>query len=460
MKSGPAGGNRPGHDSESARRKAAGAGVEIPVLRAVYVAPRTRFIGFRPPWNQRRTEAVTSAYGAAQPRCSPMRTSGRIRSIDFWRGVVLLAIFIDHVPGNALTGITPRNFGFSDAAEAFVFLSGLVLAYVSWPRIADGRIGAVVRRCLARAGELYLVQVSLSLAAMVIFAVAYKAGGGEMMISDANRGEFFAHPNRGLIGLVLLTYQFGYFNILSVYVVVMVMAAGMFLLLARSVFLALAVSAAIYLGARLGLMLPSWPVPYTWFLNPFAWQLLFTLGMIAGAAMRTGPVPYSRPLFVGACLYLLSALVVTTAGFGFAPDLPAHVWPFLDADKGILGSARLLHFLCLAYVISQIRLGELLLKLRGAGAVAVLGQQSLSVFAAGSLLSAVGQAVLGLAEPYRSNPLAFGAIGVATVCAGVTVLVGLARYLTWQQAKGTALRPAQPDGALAGRVRERSSPAS
>jgi hypothetical protein len=46
----------------------------------------------------------------------------RIPEIDFWRGFALVVILVDHVPWNGLDYLTPRNFGFSDAAEAFVFL--------------------------------------------------------------------------------------------------------------------------------------------------------------------------------------------------------------------------------------------------------------------------------------------------------------------------------------------------
>ena len=55
-----------------------------------------------------------------------MMNANRIRDIDFWRGAVLIAILIDHIPGNPLENLTPRNFGLSDSAEAFVFLSGPV----------------------------------------------------------------------------------------------------------------------------------------------------------------------------------------------------------------------------------------------------------------------------------------------------------------------------------------------
>ncbi|MBM3577754.1 MAG: hypothetical protein FJX40_08830 [Alphaproteobacteria bacterium] len=53
----------------------------------------------------------------------------RIEAIDFWRGAALVTILINHIPGNILGNFTPRNFGFSDSAEAFVFLSGLSVAH-------------------------------------------------------------------------------------------------------------------------------------------------------------------------------------------------------------------------------------------------------------------------------------------------------------------------------------------
>ena len=43
--------------------------------------------------------------------------ANRVRDIDFWRGAVLIAILIDHIPGNPLENWTPRNFGLSDSAR-------------------------------------------------------------------------------------------------------------------------------------------------------------------------------------------------------------------------------------------------------------------------------------------------------------------------------------------------------
>ena len=45
--------------------------------------------------------------------------------IDAFRGAALVMILIDHIPGNPYEALTLRNFGFSDAAEAFFVMSGV-----------------------------------------------------------------------------------------------------------------------------------------------------------------------------------------------------------------------------------------------------------------------------------------------------------------------------------------------
>src|SRR5260221_8610974 len=70
--------------------------------------------------------AVTAVAAAAATALS----SDRDYRIDFFRGLALLIIFIDHIPENVFALITLRNFGFSDAAEIFIFLSGYSAGYV------------------------------------------------------------------------------------------------------------------------------------------------------------------------------------------------------------------------------------------------------------------------------------------------------------------------------------------
>ena len=94
-------------------------------------------------------------------------SANRIRDIDFWRGAVLIAILIDHIPGNPLENWTPRNFGLSDSAEAFVFLSGLSVGLIYLPRAFKYGLEPVAGGCLKRALKLYGVHIALTVAALV-----------------------------------------------------------------------------------------------------------------------------------------------------------------------------------------------------------------------------------------------------------------------------------------------------
>src|SRR5262245_29417905 len=96
----------------------------------------------------------------------------RIDGIDFWRGLALLMIFIDHVPENVFQHVTQQNFGFSDAAELFVFLSGVSVALAYGTRFFDGETFGAVRAVLRRAFTIYWVQILISLLIIAIFVGA------------------------------------------------------------------------------------------------------------------------------------------------------------------------------------------------------------------------------------------------------------------------------------------------
>ena len=72
--------------------------------------------------------------------------AGRDLRLDLFRGLANWAIFLDHIPNNVVAWITMKNYGFSDAADLFVFISGYTVALVYsrtmgadgfvWPRSA------------------------------------------------------------------------------------------------------------------------------------------------------------------------------------------------------------------------------------------------------------------------------------------------------------------------------------
>ena len=57
-------------------------------------------------------------------------TTGRDLRLDLFRGIALWLIFLDHIPENILNWFTIRNYGFSDATEIFIFISGYTAAFV------------------------------------------------------------------------------------------------------------------------------------------------------------------------------------------------------------------------------------------------------------------------------------------------------------------------------------------
>jgi hypothetical protein len=186
------------------------------------------------------------------------------------------------------------------------------------------------------------------------------------------------------------------------------------------------------------LAIPSWPEPGRWFFNPFAWQLLFTIGIFTGAFLSQKEVPYRRTVFLGAVVFLGAALVTMTNGFGLAPNLLWSAFVNVDIIKSDLGIGRLLHFLALAYVVTQLRLGQALQGTAFGAEMARLGRNALPVFAAGSILSAAGEVMMTLAAVKSSaSP---HVVGMVFTLFGIFALLGLARYLEWKKKGSTAPR--------------------
>src|SRR5262245_4673956 len=86
---------------------------------------------------------------------------GRDLRLDLFRGLANWAIFLDHIPNNVVNWITTRNYGFSDAADIFVFISGYTAAFVYAKAMRrDGFLSANAR-ILKRAWQIYLAHVFL-----------------------------------------------------------------------------------------------------------------------------------------------------------------------------------------------------------------------------------------------------------------------------------------------------------
>ncbi len=94
--------------------------------------------------------------------------SHRLVELDFFRGLVLLIIVVDHIGGSMLSRFTLHSFALNDAAEVFVFLGGFATATV-YVSMAERRSESAARVCFVRrAFEIYrafLVTAALMLVA-------------------------------------------------------------------------------------------------------------------------------------------------------------------------------------------------------------------------------------------------------------------------------------------------------
>jgi len=74
-----------------------------------------------------------------------VRSGGnRNQAVDFFRGLGLWILFVDHLQPNVWSHFTLAQFGFSDFAEIFVFLSGYVNAGMYERAFQSGGITAAL----------------------------------------------------------------------------------------------------------------------------------------------------------------------------------------------------------------------------------------------------------------------------------------------------------------------------
>jgi len=348
----------------------------------------------------------------------------RFDGIDFWRGIVLCTIFIDHLPGNIFENFTPRNYGFSDAAEAFVFLSGVSLALAYGTHFEPSERVQTLRALARRSLKLYGVHVGLSLAAIAIFVIGADWGNRPDLLMAHGRDVVLKEPVVGTLGLFLLGHQLGYFNILPLYLVLIACVPLMLWLAMIDRRLMLACSAALYAATRLwGWDLPSWPDQGIWFFNPLAWQLLMAIGIAVGLGLRKGEtIPTTRPLMWTAGVIVAAAAFVVTNGFGISHGVREAVQGSLDLTKTEFGLGRLVHFLALGYLVYGLRWTQSLREFPAYRPLTLLGRHSLWVFAILSLLSAVGQVLMEAFQHAAWFDVLFVAGGLAVIYAATRLI--------------------------------------
>ncbi|SIO47553.1 hypothetical protein SAMN05443247_05922 [Bradyrhizobium erythrophlei] len=354
---------------------------------------------------------------------------GRARDlrIDACRGIALWFIFLDHVPNNSGCWLTLRNYGFSDAAEVFMFVSGVTcaLAYGKTLRF-EGWTG-VIRRTLRRSWDIYVAFLLLTLACAIL---VHLAGGGRLA-DDSNTRILLDHPGATLAHAAILQYRPVNTDVLPIFVLLHLSFAPLLWLLLRVPNVTLGASLALYALVHVfGWTLPAWPNGH-WAFNPLAWQLLVVLGawwMIEDRSVR--PWVTSRTALALAVLYLLLSLVIVLSSRikpleSLVPQtLSQLLYPL---DKSNFDPLRLLHFLAIAVLAAWFvpRDWRWLKTPVMRGAIRC-GQNSLPIYCVGVLLAfASHMALLNISDGLAMQiALSLGGIGAMIATATLLGLIG------------------------------------
>jgi len=211
-----------------------------------------------------------------------------------------------------------------------------------------------------------------------------------------NASAVFNDPVKTHVGLILLTHQLGYFNILPLYVVLVACAPLIAVCARYTPWLLLPASAALYIVTlSTGINLPSWPQAGTWFLNPMAWQFIYVLGFLLAGKDGIGGIGrrYRKIFFFMGLPIVVLGVVIAVTHFSPQPDSVPSPKLFFIFDKTFLSPARLIDILALTAVFAgcfPFLMRHFAVPVR---LCSMLGRHSLYVFCVASLLSLAGQIV-------------------------------------------------------------------
>lgn len=428
--------------------------------------------------------AVTNTnIGVAHVAASASGTSGvttRDPRLDFYRGIAMFIILFAHTPGNFFTSWIPARWGFSDATEIFVFCSGMASA-IAFGRTFD-RAGWLLgtSRVAYRVWQVYWAHlgmfffIAMMLAFWDSFGIFEKRYIGTLNLVPffdgvTRAGEVVSTTADQMVGLFTLTYVPNYFDILPMYMVILVMMPFVMALSKVNIYLMFAVLATVWLFAQgtiltwlgaehLSLNFPAEPwSKREWFFNPFGWQLVFFTGFAFMRGWLPAP-PVKMWLIILAAVIVIANIPLSNIGvravnrewFGLIMEgNPVIEWRVANKawiTKSDFGILRYVHFLAVAYLawvaagVGGHRLiasgGGLLSKAWDLVVTVVMkvGQQSLAIF----VFSMVFARVLGFAYDQIERSTAVVTLGNLI---GVATLVGVAYFVAYIKSQPWRVKP-------------------
>ncbi|WP_162530387.1 OpgC family protein [Rhodovastum atsumiense] len=380
------------------------------------------------------------------PAGASRRGSGeRDYRLDFFRGLALVFIFMDHIPDNIPSYFTLRSFALSDAAEVFIFISGYTAALVYGRALMrEGALmaGAHVWR---RTWQLYVAHLCMFMLFNAQVSFTLQHFNNPLFAEELGIGAYLDQPEEAILRVLLLQLQPSFLNILPLYIALLAAFPLVLVALRAHPLLALLPSAALWAVVQVwDVNLPGYPEAREWYFNPLAWQFLFVIAATFGFRRALGqePVRWPRWLLPAAAGFLVVGGVVQMATMLHAilgAPTGFLVLPLWAVDKTPLPPLRLISMLALAYLVAMLVPRDSRFMISRPGWLLVLcGQQSLYVFCLSILLSVLGNMVLTMFG---------GRLGLQILVnlAGIVALIGFGLLLSWYSGGGRLpVRPRPP----------------
>ena len=379
----------------------------------------------------------------------PIIASGRDIRLDLFRGLALWFIFVDHVPTNVVSWLTVRNYGFSDATEIFVFISGYT-AVIAYARMMqrEGWVRAAAR-IFRRVWQLYVAHILLFVAFTAQIVWVSIARDMPSLIEEMELMGLGDNPYQAILAAALLQFRPINLDVLPLYIVLLAVFPFVLPAVIRWPFWVIGGSLAIYAATcRFSWNIPAYPEGKVWYFNPLAWQVVFYVG---AACAVLGPQlkrldRFGRLLSTLAVLYLLfSAFIALSWHYNPLQEItPAWVARLIyPIDKTNIDILRFMHFLAVAWLVrALIPVDAAFLRWRVFHPLRRCGEQSLLIFCIGTFLALSAQIVVSYFEESLLSQIVVSVAGILIMCAAAYVA-------TWFKSGGSAGPGRTPSEAVA-----------
>jgi hypothetical protein len=361
--------------------------------------------------------------------------AGRDLRLDFFRGLALFSIFVDHLPDNMVAQFTLQTVMFGDAAEVFILISGYTAGMVYGRAMERQGFLIAAVRVSHRVWQLYVAHVFLFVIFIAMMAYTVEALNSSLYAEESQAADFLSDPGVAVVKALTLQFQPAYMDILPLYIVLL--AVLPFALIGFRFWpqVVLIASFALWLAVQIDgrIALSAYPGPNrVWTFNPFGWQALFFLGAWLGWRGTRGAMPWldRRWLLRLAAGFALAAFVIRLSWtlHGLYPPIPGlasgkALWLFLSKED--LGLLRFASVLALALLVARLVAPQArFLAGRVAWPFVICGRHSLHIFCLGILLAVLGHLVLNESFGRVLMQLAVSAVGIG-------IMIAVAALMEW-----------------------------